>query len=69
MTNKYNYMKRPFKNSLTRKCMSGVPSDQIKKIKNKQMKGVLKIVSVAMFIFIISSCGSGAKDEKGQPYG
>jgi RND family efflux transporter MFP subunit len=29
------------------------------------MKGVLKIVSVAMFIFIISSCGSGSKDEKG----
>jgi membrane fusion protein (multidrug efflux system) len=58
-------MKRPFKNSLARKCMSGVPSDQIKKIKNKQMKGVLKIASVAMFIFIISSCGSGSKDEKG----
>jgi RND family efflux transporter MFP subunit len=58
-------MKRPFKNSLTRECMSGVPSDRIKKIKNNQMKDILKITSAVVFILILSSCGSGAKDEKG----
>jgi membrane fusion protein (multidrug efflux system) len=58
-------MKRPFKNSLTRECMSGVPTDRIKKIKNKQMKDVLKIASAVVFILLLTSCGSGAKDEKG----
>ncbi|HET6996696.1 MAG TPA: efflux RND transporter periplasmic adaptor subunit [Chitinophagaceae bacterium] len=29
------------------------------------MKEVLKIVSAALFIFILASCGSGAKDKKG----
>ena len=29
------------------------------------MKDVLKIASVAAFIFVLSSCGSGSKDEKG----
>jgi len=45
--------------------MSGVPSDRIKKIKNNQMKDVLKIASAIVFIVILSSCGSGSKDEKG----
>jgi membrane fusion protein (multidrug efflux system) len=58
-------MKRPFKNLLTRECMSGVPTDRIKKIKNKQMKDVLKIASAVVFILLLTSCGSGAKDEKG----
>ena len=58
-------MRRPFKNSLAGKYMSGVPSDRIKKIKNKQMKDVLKIASAVAFILALSSCGSGAKDEKG----
>src|SRR6202008_3912737 len=52
-------------NSLPGKRLSGVPSDRIKKIKNKQMKDVLKIASAVAFIFILSSCGSGSKDEKG----
>ena len=58
-------MRRPFKNSLAGKYMSGVPSDRIKKNKNKQMKDVLKIASAIVFIVILSSCGSGSKDEKG----
>jgi RND family efflux transporter MFP subunit len=33
--------------------------------KNNIMKEVLKIVSAVLFIFILASCGSGAKDKKG----
>src|SRR6266508_2674984 len=33
--------------------------------KKNNMKDVLKIASAAVFIFILSACGSGAKDEKG----
>jgi membrane fusion protein, multidrug efflux system len=58
-------MKRSVKNSLSGKWLSGVPSDRIKKIKNKQMKDVLKIASAVVFTLILSSCGSGPKDEKG----
>ncbi len=58
-------MKRPFKNSLTGKWLSGVPSGRIKKIKNKQMKDVLSIASAVVFMLILTSCGSGAKDDKG----
>jgi membrane fusion protein (multidrug efflux system) len=58
-------MKRSVKDSLSGKWLSGVPSDRIKKIKNKQMKDVLKIASAVVFTLILSSCGSGAKDDKG----
>ena len=65
MTDKCNYMKRWFKNSLNSKYSRGVAWAQIKKIKNNQMKDVLRIASGLAFILVLSSCGSGSKDEKG----
>ena len=65
MTDKCNYMKRWFKNSLNSKYSRGVGCGQIKKIKNNQMKDVLRIASGLAFMLVLSSCGSGSKDEKG----